>query len=375
MHTKQKEIVDKVIEGKMDSLTIKKTEIIRCKTPAEMNFSFGTVTEQPFTICLIHAEDLTGVGEMMGSPSPYAEQLAESLCGSNAFSLDKVLPETPRKYEDGEFNLLEMLSMALYDLVGKTKEVPMHALLGGAVRKEIPLMACIFAKTAEDAAVTAENFISQGFKSLKVKLFGNLETDCAIVSAVRSVMPDGYLQGDANQGYKGIAAGREAIEQLGAAGLDMAEDPFDGTFTDYAAVTSEFDKPVHMLDAPTRGWEGIEESCKMKGASVINLHPNCQGPFSEILKRAEIAQSCGIKVMVGGTGYAGIGTWAHAQLASVIGADFPYGDICGARDHGFPESSAVEMLPIKDGCFYLSDKPGHGGELNMDVIEKYRVRG
>ena len=126
-----------------------------------------------------------------------------------------------------------------------------------------------------------------------------------------------------------------------------------------------------MLDAPSRGWDGIAASCGMKAAHIINLHPNCQGPFSEILGRAAVARAHRISVMVGGTGYPGVGSWPHAHLASLIGLDLPYGDICGARDHGFPESSALEMLPVEDGCFPVPDTPGHGGELNMDVVGKY----
>lgn len=43
-------------------------------------------------------------------------------------------------------------------------------------------------------------------------------------------------------------------------------------------------------------------------------------------------------------------------------------------DHGYPESTANEMLPLVDSCFPVPDTPGHGGELNMDVVETYTER-
>ena len=358
----------------MQELKIERVAANLCKIPAEMHFSYGTTTMQSFGVCRIYAGGLVGCGERQGGMDAEAETIARTLIGKDASRLDALLPEGGRQYKWGVNGTLEMFSMALYDLVGKAHSLPMHVLLGGVRRNRVPLMPCIFAKSPEKAAEIARGFLAQGFKALKAKLFGEIESDCAIVRAIREVMPRGFLQGDANLGYKGIGAGREAMRRLDEAGLTVAEDPFEGTFEEYAAVTTEFETPRLMLDAPSRGWDGIRKACSMQAAHVINLHPNCQGPFSEILGRAAVARAHGISVMVGGTGYAGVGSWPHAHLASVIGLDFPYGDICGARDHGFPESSAVEMLTIVDGCFPVPDTPGHGGELNMDVIEKCAER-
>ena len=355
----------------MHELKIERIAANHCKIPADMHFSSGSVTMQSFGVCRIFARGLVGYGERQGGLGKEDEAVARGLIGKDACGLDGLLPQGGRVYKPGANGLLEMFSMALYDLVGKAHGLPMHMLLGGARRKRVPLMPCIFARPPERAAEIAQGFLAQGFKALKVKLFGEVEGDCAIVRAIRETMPDGLLQGDANLGYKGLDAGREAMGRLGEAGLTIAEDPFEGTFEDYVAITAEFETPRHMLDAPSRGWDGIAMSCGLRAAHIINLHPNCQGPFSEILGRAAVARAHGIPAMVGGTGYPGVGSWAHAHVASVIGLDFPYGDICGARDHGFPESSAKEMLPVRDGCFPVPDTPGHGGELNMDAVEKY----
>jgi L-alanine-DL-glutamate epimerase-like enolase superfamily enzyme len=355
----------------MHELKIERIAANHCNIPAEMHFSYGSKTMQAFGVCRVYAGGLVGHGERQGGLGEEDETVARSFIGKDACGLDGLLLEGGGVYKPEAHGQPEMFSMALYDLVGKAHGLPMHMLLGGARRKRVPLMPCIFAKSPEQAAEIAQGFLAQGFRALKVKLYGEVEGDCAIVRAIREIMPDGFLQGDANLGYEGIDAGREAMRRLGEAGLTVAEDPFKGTFEEYAAITAEFDTPRHMLDAPSRGWDGIAASCGMRAAHIINLHPDCQGAFSEILGRAAVARAHGIAVMVGGTGYPGVGSWPHAHLASVIGLDLPYGDICGARDHGYPESSALEMLPVVDGCFPVPDTPGHGGELNMDVVEKY----
>jgi len=358
----------------MRELKIDRIIMDECRTAARMRFSYGAASMQTFSVCRIRADDLEGHGECQGGINDEAETVAHALLGKDANGLDGLLPGGSRDYVPGRSGMLEMFSMALYDLVGKAHGLPMHVLLGGARRRCVPLMPCVFSDGPKDAARIARSFLDQGFKALKVKLFGDIEGDCAIVRAIREVMPEGFLQGDANLGYKGIDAGREAMKNLGAVGLTVAEDPFKGSFEDYEAVTREYDLPRHMLDAPSRGWNGIHQSCALHAAHIINLHPNCQGPFSEILGRAAVAQAAGVAVMVGGTGYPGVGSYAHAHLASVVGLEFPYGDICGARDHGFPESSAQEMLPVEEGSFPVPDTPGHGGAINLEVVARLCVR-
>lgn len=354
----------------MEEIRIERIVIDECRTPARMRFSYGAASTQTFAVCRVLADGIEGHGECQGGLGDEAETVARALVGKDAHGLDGLLPAGARDNVEGRSGMLEMFSMALCDLVGKAHGLPMHVLLGGARRRRVPLMPCVFSDGADEAARIAQGFLDQGFKALKVKLFGDIEGDCAIVCAIREIMPDGFLQGDANLGYKGIDAGREAMKRLGEAGLTVAEDPFEGSFEDYAAVTREYDQPRVMLDAPSRGWNGIHQSCALHAAHIINLHPNCQGPFSEILGRAAVAQAAGIPVMVGGTGYPGVGSYPHAHLASVVGLEFPYGDICGARDHGFPESSALEMLPVNDGSFAVPDTPGHGGAINLDVVER-----
>ena len=357
----------------MDEIRIDRIVLDHCRVPARMHFSYGSKTTQDFGVVQVFAGGHVGFGECMGAPGDHVARLASAMMGRDARLLDGLVDDAGRGWDFALNHAREMLSMALHDLVARACGVPLHMLLGGARRRRIPLMPCVFPEDAEDAKRIAGGFLDQGFKQLKVKIFGELDGDCAIIRAIREVMPEGCLQADANLGYKGMKAGRRAMERLAEAGLTIAEDPFKGTFREYAAVTGEMRAPRHMLDAPTRGWDGIQQTCAHRAAHIINLHPNCQGTFSEIIARAGAATAAGIPVFVGGTGYLGIGTWAYAHVASVIGLDFAYGDICGVRDHGMPESSARKMLPVAGGEFHLDDRPGHGGELDLEVIDKYHV--
>lgn len=359
----------------MNAITIRKIMIHEGRIPVNVRFSYGKPAAFNFVIARIFAGDWEGLGECLSGTRNAYEPLARELIGKDAAMLDGLLGEAPVSavsWPAFQPNVVrEMFSMALYDLVAKACRIPFHLLLGGARRQQIPLMPCIFAETAAAAADTARVFLDQGYGALKVKIFGKLDGDLEIIRAIRRIMPNGHLQADANHGYKTAAEGRIALQQLAEAGLTVAEDPFTGALDDYRQARAAMEQPIIMLDNPTRAWNGIYETCAKKAAHAVNLHPNMQGTFSEILGRAAVAKATGIPVMVGGTGYTGIGTFAHAQAAAVIGLEFPCGEICGARDHGMPASSAAPMLPVNDGAFTLSDEPGHGGKLNLGMIEKY----
>jgi len=362
----------------MKTLTISKIIIHSGAMPAKVVFSYGSPKSFSFVIARIFAGEWEGLGECLHGTQAAFEPLGRSMIGQDAARLDGLLGEGPVEVESWEKfqpNVVrEMFSMALYDLVGKAYRMPMHLMLGGARRRRIPLMPCIFAEKPEIAAEIAQSFLAQGFRALKVKIFGKAPGDAAIIRAIRRVMPDGILQADANLGYPSAAEGRSALRQLAEAGLTVAEDPFKGTLDEYRQVCAATKSPLIMLDGPTRAWRGIHETCVQKAAQAINLHPNMQGTFSEILARAAVAKAAGIPVMVAGTGYTGIGAFAHAQVAALIGLDFPYGEIGGMRDHGMPASSAEPQMPIQNGEFQLTDEPGHGGKLNPAMISKYATQ-
>jgi L-alanine-DL-glutamate epimerase-like enolase superfamily enzyme len=235
----------------------------------------------------------------------------------------------------------------------------------------MPLMPCVFPATAAQAEEGARRFVDAGYRAIKTRLYGDLALDVAVVGAVRRAFPEGRLLGDANRGYRSPAAAREAMRALGEAGLSVAEDILRGSLDAYAELCREFAVPRVMVDARSRGWKGLRKTCKKKAAHEINIHANCQGTMSEVLARAAAAEAAGIVTAVGGVGYTGIGAYAYAHVASVVGLEQPHGEQGGAFDAGLAASSARRPLVVRDGDLFLPEGPGHGGELDLDAIGPY----
>ena len=95
------------------------------------------------------------------------------------------------------------IEMACWDALGKAQEKPVYELLGGAVRPlRFESRFSLGAYTEEHARQRAEELVSWGFRTIKVKVGTVPEEDVARVRAVREVIGfDRDLVIDANCGW------------------------------------------------------------------------------------------------------------------------------------------------------------------------------
>ena len=261
--------------------------------------------------------------------------------------------------------------MELHDLMGRMRNIPLYRVLRLRVNAPVTVMPCLFPDDPSHAKQLAESFVNEGFTALKTKLYGNLDGDVALTTAVRSALPDGFVQGDLNCAYRDRKMATNAMAKLSDAGMSALEDPLEGSFDDYLWLLGQADRPKLILDAPSRGSEALKEICRLRCCDAVNLHPVQQGTFSELLQRAQIIREAGLGVQVGGTGFTGVGSWAYAQLARIAGGDLPFGELGGVRDHGMPAATSSGTIPVTNGDLDLPTLPGHGGQLNLDVLNRF----
>ena len=347
-------------------LKIDRIRLYHGRMPCDLRFSYGEVKAFPYLIAEIEAGKWTGTGECLHGKAGEAAEMARTLLGRDAFLLDALIP--PITFTWQKSVLRELFSMALHDLVARAAGVPLHALLGGLLRRRVPLMACLFPESPQHAETTARRFVDAGFKALKVKNFGEIEKDCALIRAVRRAHPEGFLQSDPNLGYKTLAAAAAALPRMAEAGLTAVEDPGAVTLGEYLRLMEVSPRPKIILDGPSRGDPAIGEIARLRPCDAVNLHPNMQGTFSDIRDRAAVVRLAGLGVEIGGTGYTGVGAFAHLHVAAVYGLEYPFGELGGWMDHGMPARTCAEGLPIDDGCALVPDSPGHGAELNRSWL-------
>ena len=345
---------------------IEKIDIYQGSIPTNLRFSYRVVKSFPFSFIKIRSGNFTGYGESLGISSLYRD-VPKEVIGGNASKLEALLPEYLLKKENN--TVREAFSIALYDLVAKVHEMPLCTLLGGRKRDSVPLMPCIFSESSSEAGEKALAFVRKGYRYLKVKLIGEVEYDVEIIRYIRKrVGKEIYLQADVNCGYKDFTKAKNAIEKFGALGLDVIEDPLSGTLEEYRKLRAD-DGVKIMVDSGARTLRDVGAIISKGAADIINQHPCQQGGLERAKMVHSAACSMDIPTMIGGTGFLGVGTAAFQTLASVIGLDFPCGELCGIIDHGFPQKIVKELYAVENGNALIPNEPGLGIEIDEESLD------
>src|SRR5262249_22170813 len=107
---------------------------------------------------------------------------------------------------------LSGIDIALWDIKGRHFGVPVHQLLGGALRTEVTAYATGLyrRKSGDPVAYLAEEaagYVAEGFSAVKLKVGFGVHEDAATTRAVREAIgPRVALMVDANHAYDAVAA-------------------------------------------------------------------------------------------------------------------------------------------------------------------------
>jgi len=259
------------------------------------------------------------------------------------------------------------IDIALWDIAGKAANLPLHRLLGGARRMQIPAYASLF--KYNDPEIVGERTrasLDQGFKLVKLH-----ETQEPEVRAAREAAGDGVpIMVDTNCPWTPHEA------------LDMALrlEPYDLHWLEEPIFPPEDFESLARLGADT----GIplaagENACtsfefqKMIEADAVHyLQPSVTkvGGVTEFLKIIALAEAQGKTVMPHAP-YFGPGLLASLHLLSTMPdeslAEFFFYKTLEASLYG------DAVLP-RDGMMTVPTGPGLGLDPDMDVIREYGAK-
>jgi D-galactarolactone cycloisomerase len=121
---------------------------------------------------------------------------------------------------------LSGVDVALWDILGKVRGLPLYQLLGGKVRDKVSVYAtALYPEEPAKVARRAHGFAEQGFHGVKIKVGFDLDQDVRIVRAVRQELgKDFVVMTDANQGYS-LDIGIKAAQAFADAGAFWLEEP------------------------------------------------------------------------------------------------------------------------------------------------------
>ncbi len=273
------------------------------------------------------------------------------------------------------------IDLALHDLVGKARGVPVCELLGGRRKSRIPVAIEIAGGSPEDMANECLKFTKQNVRAFKPKIGGIPEEDAERLCAIRAAVgPDISLRADANRGY----TPDEAIELCRLAeslnvGLELLEQPVDAhDLPGMARVRRSTNIPIEA-DESCFGPHDAEAVIRAEAADVLNIKIPKAGGLHNSMIIAKLAESNHLECVLGTAFGLGVSIAGKLHLAAAIGTFSGAVEFTELGLHGpllKGDADQELALPLDDdGCLAVPSGPGLGVELDHDKIEELSLSG
>lgn len=369
-----------------------RTHVLEAGLDQPFAWSFDSASKRSSCLVEIETEDGTiGWGECFGPARLNAAVVGAfrmHLIGADSMATDLIWQTLYNKFRDqGQKGLvvtaISGVDIALWDIKGKRLGLPVHQLLGGPLRKDLPAYATGTYRTREGDPleyVVREmvGYRDEGFTAGKIKIGFDVAGDAALIRRVReAVGPDFGLMLDANHGYDAI----EAV-QLGRTVADLNigwfEEPVVPDDLDsYRDVKAGQPIPVAGGECEFTRW-GFRNVLVGRAMDIIQPDTCATGGISEAKKIADMATAFGIRYVphVWGTG---IGLAAALQLLAVIPDSPPRHRSrepwleFDRSEHPFRQAVLVEPIVHVDGRVAVPHAPGLGIEIDRDAVRRFAV--
>lgn len=338
---------------------------------------------------------ITGLGEAsLGRRTelPELRQFYELIEGESAFDVQQYRQRGRTRAASGNRVLATAFSaieQALWDIVGKTLEVPVHQLFGGKLRDSLPVYANINRATTDRSpqgfAIKASEAVDDGFKAIKAAPFDGFPsldsdsreitraTDLGIncVIAMRDAIgEDIELKIDAHSNFD-VDLSIEIARQLQAANLSWYEEPIPPTQTMNTKIINDAISQPLAGGEFMFGIEGFGPLCEARAVDIIMPDVKHCGGIMEAVKISSLAEYAGIDVSPHNPS-GPVSTAASVSLCAALPnfeiLEYQWGEADWRRDL----ITAPETF--QEGNIAVNNQPGFGIELNERVLGEHMLR-
>ena len=370
------------IHSAATSLLIKSVEAFGIQLPLNKIVLMSGVELSVVETLLIRIEadnGLVGWGEASSAPTHGGASLADMLksfhdeihsflIGKNVLELSGLTYQLNRLAKNAK-STVAAVDVALFDLLGKHLGVPVHVLLGGAKRHQVPPLWLIGNSSIEKDLIEADKKWHDGYRFFKLKLgVKSLDDDIALTTAMREKFGSSLqMCSDANMGMNIEQATRyvQAVKDTGLAYLEQPLHKKDIAGTQALVKVS----PIPIgLDESVTSVDDILQAAK-DGVQGVSLKTLKLGGLSGVNSASHICEAFGLQMnLASKMAETGIGAAALLHLSAVL----PNVNWGVSPTHLYLDQDVVshQDKPM-NGFFNISSLPGLGVTVNEDVIQQH----
>jgi L-alanine-DL-glutamate epimerase-like enolase superfamily enzyme len=332
-------------------------------------------------------EGVTGLGECSPMHSQVLAHFVDTalkprLIGQNPLEIEKLwnemfFPTYKLGVQGVQPEAISGVDIALWDILGKVTNLPIHALLGGCYRDKV-LMYCSIGGGAgmavADMVRRVETALKDGFRAIKIRMDWradhqdvNLAKDFEMFRECKKLCGDDIpLSFDANNGYSvssAIQQGRK-MEELGIYHFEEPIPQYD--YMGLAQVSDALDVPVSAGEHEYTRWQFRDLILQAK---VDILQPDvvkCAG-ITEMKRIAVLAETFN-KQFVPHQTQPTVGTAANLHLIAALPWAGRPQEYTGQRPQ--LDEYFHEPLLFKDGYIEVPKKPGLGLDWDDAALDR-----
>ena len=368
-----------------------------------------TMKNKPALLVQVFTDDgLIGIGEAahFGGPMSSTAHVIEQELKPYLVGKDPINTELlwdlmhKRAYKHGRGGIIiaamSGIDIALWDLKGKVTGLPCWRLMGG-YRKRVPAYATggfySAGKSLDGLAAEMQTYVDAGFRAVKMKVGRNsgvelsplraseecgiaevtLDEDIQRVDLVRQIIgPDIKLCVDANGAWD-VPTAVKMGKRMEPFDVYWYEEPvWPDDLLGSKEVAQKVSIPVAGYETCSYGVIDFQRYISHRAVHFVQPDVAWSGGLTECLKIAHLAQAANLPVAphIHGSAVAvaaGLHLLGAIQNGSMAETVFPA--------HPLMTDLVTDPLSIErdSGDIILSEKPGLGIDLNLDVVEQYRI--
>lgn len=263
------------------------------------------------------------------------------------------------------------IDIAVHDLAGKAMGVPVHQLVGGAVRDRVPALTLV---GSGDLAADADKLVrrrQEGYRWFKIKL-GMAPPEVEVETLARAVElagEDGMVCGDVNEGWTEDEAG-SFLSRLTGLGVRFVEQPVSRSDPE-ALLRLARRSPVPLCADESAAT--LESVARLAGTGIggVSLKLIKHGGITGVMRGAGVCSVGGLAVNLAGKVIeSSISAAANLHCAAAMDA-VDYG--CSPANQGVVQDLTEDPVRVRDGVFRVPHSPGLGVDVDRQMLAALAV--
>jgi cis-L-3-hydroxyproline dehydratase len=262
------------------------------------------------------------------------------------------------------------IDIAMWDLRGKLLGQPVARLLGGIKQPSFGVFQAISMADPDAMAAEISRLTELGFRRWQLKLGSDPLQDARRVHAAVAALPDdsAFLTCDANRGWT-VAQTLRFLERIES--VDSYLEQPCATTAELVKVRRHCRLPM-IIDESVITTPDLLDAVASDAADAINLKPVRVGGLTKACRIRDIAEACGLMILVDEPQGADLATASMAHLAATIAPERFLASSYFMGDHmrlTYQPAERRSNLAFEDGFISLDDRaPGLGIEVEESIL-------